>query len=90
MCANQHMCAAWTLMQEAAKTAANGAEIAVGTRCINKGCTGEYAGESATGADQCWHHPGEPVFHEGYDVQIHPPPHSPSMALMPNVLGILG
>lgn len=36
-----------------------------GTRCKNAGCKTAYKGPE-TNADICTHHPGVPVFHEGY------------------------
>uniref|UniRef100_A0A0F8B449 Cysteine and histidine-rich domain-containing protein 1 n=1 Tax=Larimichthys crocea TaxID=215358 RepID=A0A0F8B449_LARCR len=36
-----------------------------GTRCKNAGCKTAYEGPK-TNADVCAHHPGVPVFHEGY------------------------
>uniref|UniRef100_A0A8C9W6C2 Zgc:92429 n=1 Tax=Scleropages formosus TaxID=113540 RepID=A0A8C9W6C2_SCLFO len=39
--------------------------VMYGTRCKNAGCKTIYQGE-ATNAEICIHHPGAPVFHEGY------------------------
>ncbi|XP_023653416.2 cysteine and histidine-rich domain-containing protein 1 [Paramormyrops kingsleyae] len=39
--------------------------VMFGTRCKNAGCKTVYQGE-ATDAEVCIHHPGVPVFHEGY------------------------
>ncbi|KAK6480256.1 cysteine and histidine-rich domain-containing protein 1-like [Huso huso] len=36
-----------------------------GTRCKNSGCKTSYGGPE-TNAEACIHHPGAPVFHEGY------------------------
>ncbi|XP_077295224.1 cysteine and histidine rich domain containing protein [Arctopsyche grandis] len=38
--------------------------IIVGTKCKNGGCKGEYEGPESKGED-CLHHPGTPIFHEG-------------------------
>lgn len=38
--------------------------ITVGTKCKNGGCKGEYEGPQSNSED-CIHHPGVPVFHEG-------------------------
>ncbi|XP_069049721.1 cysteine and histidine-rich domain-containing protein 1 [Lepisosteus oculatus] len=43
----------------------DGAGVAQGTRCKNAGCKTIYDGPK-TDAEPCNHHPGVPVFHEGY------------------------
>ncbi|EDO42059.1 predicted protein [Nematostella vectensis] len=43
----------------------HGDEIKVGTVCKNSACNSTYVSES-TNDERCWHHPGAPVFHEGY------------------------
>ncbi|XP_074518081.1 cysteine and histidine-rich domain-containing protein 1 [Halichoeres trimaculatus] len=40
-------------------------EIVVGTRCKNSGCKTMFQGPE-TDREVCTHHPGAPVFHEGY------------------------
>lgn len=40
------------------------ATIAVGTSCKNRGCTSTYT-SSESNVEDCIHHPGVPVFHEG-------------------------
>lgn len=38
----------------------------VGTSCKNNTCEARFSGAQASDASPCWHHPGMPVFHEGY------------------------
>eukprot|EP00056_Hartaetosiga_gracilis_P015332 m.241597 g.241597 ORF g.241597 m.241597 type:complete len:310 (-) comp23802_c0_seq1:100-1029(-) len=40
-------------------------ELKVGQPCTRNACKGTYEGETSNEED-CVHHPGEPVFHEGY------------------------
>ncbi|XP_068443271.1 cysteine and histidine-rich domain-containing protein 1 [Clinocottus analis] len=42
-----------------------GQAVMAGTRCKNAGCKTVYEGPQ-TDAEVCTHHPGAPVFHEGY------------------------
>ncbi|XP_034412759.1 cysteine and histidine-rich domain-containing protein 1 [Cyclopterus lumpus] len=42
-----------------------GQEVMTGTRCKNAGCKAVFRGPE-TDAEVCTHHPGGPVFHEGY------------------------
>ncbi|GAB1608782.1 cysteine and histidine-rich domain-containing protein 1-like [Argonauta hians] len=39
-------------------------EVPLGTQCNNAGCSKEFQGESSKD-EECIHHPGTPVFHEG-------------------------
>ncbi|KAM9407057.1 cysteine and histidine-rich domain-containing protein 1 [Salvelinus alpinus] len=41
------------------------AVVMQGTRCKNTGCKTQYQGPETNG-ETCTHHPGAPVFHEGY------------------------
>ncbi|CAD5208862.1 unnamed protein product [Bursaphelenchus xylophilus] len=40
-------------------------ELKVGTKCANNGCESTYNGPESLKAEDCQHHPGQPVFHEG-------------------------
>ncbi|XP_022604255.1 cysteine and histidine-rich domain-containing protein 1-like isoform X2 [Seriola dumerili] len=44
--------------------AEEGDEVKIGTSCKNGGCAKYYSG-SASDGEECKHHPGLPVFHEG-------------------------
>lgn len=50
---------------EEKEAAENSGEVKVGTTCKNKGCTNTYQGQDSN-FTQCLHHPGVPIFHEGY------------------------
>ena len=40
------------------------AAVQVGTACVHKGCSRKYVDETSL-SQECVHHPGAPVFHEG-------------------------
>ncbi|XP_076144765.1 cysteine and histidine-rich domain-containing protein 1 [Alosa pseudoharengus] len=52
-----------TQKEEAKKQESQG--VMYGTKCKNSGCKMSYEGPE-TNAEGCTHHPGGPVFHEGY------------------------
>ncbi|XP_023262376.1 cysteine and histidine-rich domain-containing protein 1-like isoform X2 [Seriola lalandi dorsalis] len=49
---------------ETAPEKEGGGEVKIGTSCKNGGCAKYYSG-SASDGEECKHHPGLPVFHEG-------------------------
>jgi hypothetical protein len=50
---------------EDTETDGGGGEMEIGTSCKNKGCTATYYGPDVE-LTSCRHHPGMPIFHEGY------------------------
>lgn len=49
---------------ETVKVQESNTDIAVGESCKNGGCKATYQGESSK-SNECLHHPGVPIFHEG-------------------------
>jgi hypothetical protein len=39
--------------------------VKIGTKCVNRGCSEMYV-DSSSDLGECLHHPGAPIFHEGY------------------------
>lgn len=54
------------LEQVSASEASSSDILQVGTSCKNNTCDARYSGVQANDASPCCHHPGVPVFHEGY------------------------
>ncbi|KAM8897612.1 cysteine and histidine-rich domain-containing protein 1 isoform 2-T2 [Spinachia spinachia] len=53
------------ISRKAEEETKEGQTVLVGTRCKNSACKSTYKGPE-TDAQVCTHHPGAPVFHEGY------------------------
>eukprot|EP00064_Thunnus_orientalis_P025492 superscaffoldBa00013032_g25870 len=53
------------ISNKAEKEKTDSQTVMMGTRCKNAGCKTAYQGPE-TNLEVCTHHPGAPVFHEGY------------------------